>query len=71
MSWIVWAILLSCGCMYIVFVLSCLRLAKEADEKIDQLGTSINIAHECLKENIYVSTNTESGPAFIPSPAPR
>jgi hypothetical protein len=58
MSWILWTILLSCGCIYIVFLVSCLWVAKEADEKIDQLRPSINITHEGLKENIYVSTNT-------------
>jgi hypothetical protein len=65
MSWILWAILLSCGCIYIVFLVSCLWLAREADEKIDQLGPSINITHESLKENIFLSTNTRHHTAKI------
>ncbi len=58
MSWILWTILLSCGCIYIVFLVSCLWIAKEADEKIDQFRPSLNIKHEGLKENTFVSMHT-------------
>ncbi len=55
MGWILWTILLSCCCIYIVFLVSCLRIAKEADEKFDLLGLFPNIKHERLKETTYVS----------------
>ncbi len=57
MSWILWAVLLSSGCVFIVFLMSCLRIAKEADERVDQFGPSINIEHDRLKENAHVGTN--------------
>ena len=53
MNWILWTILLSCGYIYIVFLVSCLWIAKEADEKIDQLGPALNIKHERLNENTF------------------
>lgn len=42
MSWILWTILISCGCVFIVFLMSCLNLAKQADEKIDKPGPDLN-----------------------------
>ncbi len=72
MSWILWAMLLSSGCVFIVFLMSCLRIAKEADEGVCQFGPSLNIRHERLKEKTYVGTNawfhmaenTDSNPAL-------
>ncbi len=57
MSWILWAMLLSSGGFFFVFLMSCLRIAKEADERVDKFGPSLHIKHERLKENIHVGTN--------------
>ncbi len=57
MSWILWAMLLSSGGFFFVFLMSCLRIAKEADERIGQFGPSTNIEHDRLKENAHVGTN--------------
>ncbi len=65
MSWMLWTILLSCGCIYLVFLASCLWIAKEADEKIDQLEPCINIKHERLTDNTYMSTHTQFHTARI------
>ncbi len=54
MSWILWAMLLSFGCIFLVFLMSCLWIAKDADENIDQLERSRNIKNERLKENIHM-----------------
>jgi len=40
MSWFLWTLLISFGCMFVVFLMSCLWIAKQADEKIDQFGPS-------------------------------
>ena len=65
MSWILWTILLSLGCIFVVFLLACLWVAKEADEKIDQFGPSLNIIHERLKENTHVGIHTRFHKAKI------
>ena len=65
MSWILWIILLSLGCIFVVFLMSCLWIAKEADEKIDQFGPSLNIKHEGLKENTHVGIDTRFHTAKI------
>ncbi len=57
MSWILWTMLLSFGCIFIVFLMSCLWIAKEADEKIDQFGPSLNIKHERLEEITHAGTH--------------
>lgn len=41
MGWILWTLLISFGCFYIIFLISCLNIAKQADEKIDQFGPSL------------------------------
>ncbi len=56
MNWILWTILLSCGCIYIIFLVSCFRIAKEADDQIDQVELFHDIKHERLKETAYVNT---------------
>lgn len=40
MGWILWTLLISFGCFFIIFLMSCLNIAKQADEKIDQFGPS-------------------------------
>ncbi len=68
MSWILWAMLLSFGCIFLVFLMSCLWIAKAADEKIDQLGPSLNIKHERQKENIHVGIHIGIQAAEIAGP---
>jgi hypothetical protein len=52
--------LLSFGCIFIFFMMSCFWIAKEADEKIDQFGPSLYITHEGLKLNTHVGIHTVS-----------
>lgn len=58
MNWILWTILLSCGCIYVVFLVSCLLIAKDADEKFDRLGPPLNFNHEGIHEHTFVNMHT-------------
>jgi hypothetical protein len=57
--------LLSFGCIFIVFLMSCFWIAKDADEKVDQFGPPLNIKHEMLKENTHVGMETRFHTAKI------
>jgi hypothetical protein len=54
MSWTLWTTVLGISCIFIFFLMSCLRLAKQADEKKDQFKLFFNMKHERLKENTQV-----------------
>ncbi len=36
MSWTIWTILIAFGFFFMVFLMSCLGISKQADERIDQ-----------------------------------
>jgi len=40
MSWTIWTILISFCCVFMVFLMSCLEVAKQADEKNEQFTAS-------------------------------
>ncbi len=58
MSLTLWTTVLGFGCIFIFFLLSCLRLAKQADEKKDQFGLVLNIKNERLKVGTHVGMHT-------------
>lgn len=64
MSWVLWTILLSFGCIFIVFLMSCFWIAKDADEKLIS-SAPLNIKHETLKENTHVGMDTRFHTAEI------
>jgi len=70
MSWILWTMLLSVGCIFVVFLMSCLMIAKEADEKIDQFGPTFSYKHDRLKKNAHAGIHIQFQTSVIASSSP-